>query len=81
MKKKRIIIWSVITLFTAIAALMVSDFHASYDIGHRQVRWDGLRYASYKTFGSTEGANLVNGRLEKFSVCMFGPISVWSRHD
>ena len=80
MKKKRIITWSVITLFTAIAALMVSDFHASFDIGHRQVRWDGLRYASYKMFGSTEGANLVNGRLEKFSVSMFGPISVWSRH-
>jgi hypothetical protein len=81
MKEKRIIIWSVITLFTVIVALMVSDFHASFDIGHRQVRWDGFRYMGFKTFGSTEGANLINGHVEKFSVRIFGPISVWSRHD
>ena len=82
MKKNRIIIWSIITLFTVIVALMAFDLHASFDVGHRSVRWDGLRYFGLaKTFGSTEGASLINGRLEKFSVYMLGPISVSSRQD
>jgi hypothetical protein len=81
MKKIRIIIWSVTTLFTVIVALMVSDFHASFDIGHHQVRWDGLRYMRFKTFGKTEGADFINGRIEnKRTVYIIGPISVWSRH-
>jgi hypothetical protein len=83
MKTKRIIIWSVVTLFTAIVALTFSDFRASIDIGgHRQVHWDGTRYWSFRVFGKTGGGDFINGRLEnKSTVYIVGPISVWSRHS
>ena len=76
--KKEIIIWIVIALLVSIVAL--DAFHCSRSRQY-QVHWNGSRYLGIQTFGSTEGANLINGRVEKFTVHIFGPVSFWSRHD
>jgi hypothetical protein len=78
MKKKKIIIWIGIALLVSIAALEAFDCHPSFTIGQYQVRWVGVRHM---TFASVDGTNTINGRLEKFTVHIFGPITVLLRHD
>ena len=73
--KKEIIIWIVIALLVGIAALKTFD---SFTRGQYQVRWAGVRHIG---FGSLEKANMIQGRVEKFTVHMFGPITVFVRHD
>jgi hypothetical protein len=68
MKKKRIIIWSVITLLTVIAVLQIFDFHPSLRIGSYKAAWMGVRHMAF-----SPGHTTSEGHTDcRFFIC--GPV-------
>ena len=68
MKKKRVIIWSIITLLTIIAVLEIFAFHPSLRIGSYKVAWMGVSH-----MGFYPGYNTLEGRIDcRFYMC--GPV-------
>jgi hypothetical protein len=70
MKKKRVIIWSVITLLTIMAVLEVFDLHPRIYIGHSKVVWSGFRHMI--------GFTTIDGSMDggKFKIYELGPVSI-----
>jgi hypothetical protein len=70
MKKKRIIIWSVITLLTVMAVLEIFSLHPHISVGRHRVGWTSLRNIGH--FGShnltTDGA--------KYNIFWLGPVVI-----
>ena len=73
MKKKRVIIWSVITLLTIIAVLEVFDLHPSIRFGQYDVRWSGIRHMGFTAGDASVSSPDINA---KFRVYEFGPFMV-----
>jgi hypothetical protein len=70
MKKKRVIIWSVITLLSVMAVLEVFDQHPRIYLGHSEVIWSGFRHM----IGFTTCDGSIDGR--KFKIYELGPVSI-----
>ena len=70
MKKKRVIIWSVITLLTIMAVLEIFDLHPQLYFGHHRVYWSGFRHMI--------GFTTIDGSMDgqKFRMIELGPVSI-----
>lgn len=73
----KLVIAVALIVAVGIIALEVFDSHPSFTIGQHQVRWAGVRHLG---FTSVDGANMINGQLEKITIHRFGPIRVFAIH-
>jgi hypothetical protein len=71
MKKKRIIIWSIITLLTIIAAMEIFDSHPSLQLGGFRIRWNGVSHMAFTSGSMTGSGGLIQGRWDIYLVGPF----------
>jgi hypothetical protein len=70
MKKKSIIIWSVITLLTVMAVLEIFSLHPHISVGRHGVVWTSLRNIGH--FGSRN----LTADGTKYDVLWLGPVMI-----
>jgi hypothetical protein len=68
MNKKRVIIWSVITLLTIMAVLEIFDLHPNIIVGHHKIVWSGFRNMIPSGSGAIDG--------HQFRIFQMGPVAV-----
>ena len=78
MKKQRIIIWSVITLLTVIAALEVFDLHPSLQAGRWRVCWSGVSHMAFHSSPISGNGVLFQGHGHIYQL---GPILILNQYD
>ena len=75
MKKKRIIVWSAITLLAVIAVLEVFDLHPQFSVGRFHSIWVGVRHMDFSSETDTVSAS--GGEKEIGRGGGFGPIKIY----
>jgi hypothetical protein len=73
MKKKRIIIWSIITLLTIVAVLEIFDLHPSLQVGSWNFYWSGVSHMAFYSSPMTASGGFIQGQWHIYGL---GPIFV-----
>jgi hypothetical protein len=73
----KLVIATALIVAVGIAAIEAFDYHPSVTVCKHVVFWSGVRHMG---FGSHDGANMINGKFEKTTVHIFGPIRYGAIH-